>query len=304
MEPVQRIWNMDVKKIGVLAILGSSMMWAVEPIVAKLAYRDSDFLETSTVRALVICVVSLIYALVTNRGNLKVKRSQISKLVYIAIAGTIAADTLYFYSLTKVPVINAVMIAHMQPIFIVLIGFFVLRENLTKFDYAGIAVMIVSGLLVSTKTPQNLIDIRLGSMGDVFVLIATVFWATTAIAMKKYLTPVNSGVITFYRFSIASVIFTIYMLTTRGQIHFNGYQVLVGVVSAAGTILYYESLRRIKTAQVGALELSTPLFATVLILFVPQESVTGMQLAGIAFLLFGVRLLSRSEKPAVTFIGD
>lgn len=295
---------MDVKKIGVMAILGSSVMWAVEPIIAKLAYRDSDFLETSTVRALVICVVSLIYVLITNRGSLKVKRSQISKLVYIAIAGTIVADTLYFYSFTQIPVINAVMIAHMQPIFIVLIGFFVLRENLTKFDYAGIAIMIISGLLVSTKTPQNLIDIRLGSTGDVFVLIATVFWATTAIAMKKYLTQVNSGVITFYRFSIASVIFTIYMLTTRGRIHFNGYQVLVGVVSATGTILYYESLRRIKTAQVGALELSTPLFATVLILFVPEETVTGMQLVGVAMLLFGVRLLSRSEKPAVTFIGD
>lgn len=295
---------MDVKKIGVLSILGSSVMWAVEPIVAKMAYRDSDFLETSTVRALVICVVSLGYVFVTNRGNIKVKRGHISKLVYIALVGTVMADTLYFYSFTQIPVINAVLIAHMQPIFIVLFGFFVLRENLTKFDYAGIGVMIISGLLVSTKTPANLMDIRLGSMGDLFVLLATVFWATTGIAMKKYLSQVNSGVITFYRFSIASVIFTIYLLATRGQIHFNGYQVLVGVVSAAGTILYYESLKRIKAAQVGALELSTPLFATVLILFVPEERVTGMQLVGILLLLFGVRLLSRSEKPAVTFIGD
>ena len=295
---------MDVKKIGVLSILGSSVMWAVEPIVAKMAYRDSDFLETSTVRALVICVVSLGYVFVTNRGNIKVKRGHISKLVYIALVGTVMADTLYFYSFTQIPVINAVLIAHMQPIFIVLFGFFVLRENLTKFDYAGIGVMIISGLLVSTKTPANLMDIRLGSMGDLFVLLATVFWATTGIAMKKYLSQVNSGVITFYRFSIASVIFTIYLLATRGQIHFNGYQVLVGVVSAAGTILYYESLKRIKVAQVGALELSTPLFATVLILFVPEERVTGMQLVGILLSLIGVRLLSRSEKPAVTFIGD
>jgi len=49
---------------------------------------------------------------------------------------------------------------------------------------------------------------------------------------------------------------------------------------------------------------STPLFVTVLVLFVPTETVTPMQLAGIAVLLFGVYLLSRKKKTAITFIGD
>ena len=297
---------MDVKRIGVLAILGSSMMWALEPICAKFAYRDSDFLQTSTVRAIVIAFVSLLYVALTNKGSLRVKRTQVPKLVYIALAGTIAADTFYFYSLSRVgyPVVNAVLIAHMQPIFIVLFGFFVLRESLTRFDYAGIAVMIISGLIVMTGTVENLIGIKLGRMGDVYVLFATVFWATTAIAMKKYLADVNSGVITFYRFSIASIIFTIYLLVRGPEIRLNIYQVVIGVISAAGTILYYEALKRIKAAQVSALELSTPLFAAILVMFVPDETVTGMQLVGILLLFVGVHLLSRTEKQAVTFIGD
>ena len=297
---------MDAKKIGVMAILGSSVMWAFEPICLKLAYRSSDFMETAAVRAVVIAVVSLLYVVITNKGNLKVERTKVSKLVYIALAGTVAADTLYLYSLSRAgyPVLNAVLIGHMQPIFIVLFGFFVLRESLTRFDYAGIAVMIVSGLIVMTGTVENLIGIKLGRMGDVYVLLATVFWATTAIAMKKYLTDVNSGVITFYRFSIASIIFTIYLLVRGPEIRLNIYQVVVGVISAAGTILYYEALRRIKAAQVGALELSTPLFAAILVMFVPDETVTGMQLVGILLLFVGVHLLSRTEKQEVTFIGD
>ncbi len=295
---------MDVKKIGVLAILGSSFMWALEPIAAKMAYRGSDFLETSAVRAVVITVVAFLYVALTNKANLKVGGRQAGPLVYIALAGTIAADTLYFFAIGMSQVINVVLIAHMQPIFIVVFGFFVMRENLTRYDYAGIAVMLVSGLMVTTGTPENLASLRLGGMGDVYVLLATVLWATTAIAMRKYLRTVHSGVITFYRFSIASVLFTIYLLANRPEIRLNIYQVVVGLISAAGTILYYESLKRLKAAQVGALELSTPLFVAVLVLFVPTETVTPMQVAGIAVLLFGVYLLSRKEKAAITFIGD
>lgn len=44
------------------------------------------------------------------------------------------------------PVMNAVLIGHMQPIFIVLIGFFLLREDRsTRYDYSGIIIMILSG---------------------------------------------------------------------------------------------------------------------------------------------------------------
>jgi len=295
---------MDVKKIGVLAILGSSFMWALEPIAAKMAYRGSDFLETSAVRAVVITIVAFLYVALTNKANLKVAGRQVGPLVYIALAGTVAADTLYFFAISKSQVINVVLIAHMQPIFIVVFGFFVMRENLTRYDYAGIAVMIVSGLMVTTGTPENLASLRLGGMGDVYVLLATVLWATTAIAMRKYLRTVHSGVITFYRFSIASVLFTIYLLANRADIRLNIYQVAVGLIGAAGTILYYESLKRLKAAQVGALELSTPLFVAVLVLFVPTETVTPMQVAGIAVLLFGVYLLSRKKKTAITFIAD
>jgi len=295
---------MEMKKIGVLAILGSSFMWALEPLAAKLAYRNSDFLETSAVRAVVITIVAFVYAAITNKANLKVDTRRMAPLVYIALAGTIAADTLYFFAVGISQVINVVLIAHMQPIFIVLIGFFVMRENLTRYDYAGIAVMIVSGLMVTTKTPENLTSMRLGGTGDVYVLLATVLWATTAIAMRKYLRTVHTGVITFYRFSIASVLFTIYLLVTRADIRLNIHQVVVGLISAAGTILYYESLKRLKAAQVGALELSTPLFAMILVLFVPSEKITPMQIAGIAVLLFGVYLLSRREESAITFIAD
>jgi len=284
---------MKVKTIGMLATLGASIAWALEPIFAKLSYANADFLETSTVRAIFVALIALTYAFITNKGNLKVNKKQFSILVYIALAGTLFADLIYFFALTKIPVINAVLIGHMQPIFIVFMGFFCLKEDkLTKFDYAGIFFMIIAGLLVTTKTLTNLSMLRLGSVYDLVVLSATIAWATTGIVMRKYLKQMNAGVVTFYRFFIASIVFVIYLLSTSSVLFSNIYQILVGVIVGVGYILYYEGLK----PQSSALELSTPFFATLLGFYILGELVTVMQIFGILLLFVGVGFLFVREE--------
>jgi len=288
---------MKVKTIGMLATLGASIAWALEPIFAKLSYANADFLETSTVRAIFVTLIALTYAFITNKGNLKVNKKQFSILVYIALAGTLFADLIYFFALTKIPVINAVLIGHMQPIFIVFMGFFCLKEDkLTKFDYAGIFFMIIAGLLVTTKTLTNLSMLRLGSGYDLVVLSATIAWATTGVVMRKYLKDMNAGVVTFYRFFIASIVLVIYVLSTSSVLFSNIYQILVGVIVGVGYILYYEGLKRIKAAQSSALELSTPFFATLLGFYILGELVTVMQIFGILLLFVGVGFLFVREE--------
>ena len=271
-------------------------MWAIEPTFAKLSYQNSDFIQTSAIRAIFAVLIALAYVAITNKANLKIRRKQIPSLVYIAIVGTLFADFMYFFALTQVPVVNAAVIGHMQPIFIILIGFFALKtDKLTKFDYAGISVMLVSGLLVTTKTLENLAMFKLGTLGDLFVVSATIAWATTAIAMRKYLKDMNAGVITFYRFLFASIFFVIYLILNSTINIANIYQILVGIIAGVGTILYYEGLKRIKAAQVSGLELSTPFFAAVLAFFILGEIVTIMQIVGIFLLFAGIYYLSKKE---------
>jgi len=287
---------MDAKKTGTLAILGASLMWAFEPVFAKLAYENSDFLQTSAIRAIGVVLVAILYIVLREQRNFKITRRQFSKLIYVALAGTIIGDLVYFYALTRVPVLNAVLIAHMQPIFIVLIGFFFLKEDkLTKYDYIGIVTMIIAGVLVTTQTLENLSAMKLGTAGDVYVLLAMVAWATTTIVVRKYLRDLDAGVVTFYRYLVASAVFVVYLSLRSSLVLSNIYQILVGLIVGAGTILYYEGLRRIKAAQVGALELATPFFAALFGFFILKERVTFMQITGIALLFMGVILLSKKE---------
>jgi len=286
---------MDRKREGILAIIGASMMWAVEPVFAKLSFHNSDFVHTSAIRAFVVAAIALAYMLL-KKASPRVTKKDFSVLLYLGLVGTLFADLLYFFAMTQIPVLNAVLIGHMQPIFIVLIGFLILREDkLTKFDYAGISLMMLSGLMVTTRTLDNLAALKFGSMGDLMVLAATMAWATAAIAVRKYLRNLHSSVITFYRFIIASIFFAVYLSMTSGIVIKNVYQIMVGIAVGIGTILYYEGLKRIKAAQVSALELSSPLFAAVIAFFVLGEMFTVMQIAGMLLLFLGIYYLSKKE---------
>jgi len=289
---------MNTKNIGIIAILFASLMWAIEPIFAKLAYQlNSDFIQTSAIRAITITIFVLIFILTTKKTNLIVRKKDISSLFYLALIGTLVADLLYFYALTKIPVINAVLIGHMQPIFIIFLGYLILKsDKISKYDLIGISFMIISGLFVSTKTLENLSLLKFGTYEDLLVLISTIAWATTAIVMRKYLMHLNASIITFYRFLFASIFFIFYFIATTSMIEINIFQIFIGLIVAVGTILYYFGLKRILAAQVSGIELSAPFFAAILGFFILGEKLTGLQIVGIILLFAGIYYISKKEE--------
>jgi drug/metabolite transporter (DMT)-like permease len=286
----------NTKHFGVIVILLASIMWAIEPVLVKLSYQNSDFLHTSAIRAVFAVLTACVYLLLVRKSPLKVTSKQLPPLIYIAIIGTLVADFLYYFALTRVPVINAVILGHLQTIFIIILAFFFLKsDRLTTFDYLGISFLILSAFLVTTKTLENLLALRFGTIGDLIVLSATVAWATASIVMKKYINTMDAGIITFYRFIFASLFFITYLGMTSSLSITNIYQVLVGVIIGIGTILYYEGLKRLKAAQVSSLELSTPFFAAVLGFFILNETITLLQILGISLLFVGVYFISKKE---------
>ncbi len=287
---------MSPKKIGVVTVLLASLMWALEPVLAKLSYEQTDFVQTSAIRAIVVAIVAFLYIMISRGTSLRITKKEAPVLLYIAFVGTLFADLLYFYALTSIPVVNAVIIGHLQPLFIILLSFLILKtDRLNRFDYLGITLMMISAVFVTTKTMANAYSLQFGSIGDAVVLLATIAWATTAIAMRKYLTTLHAGVITFYRFFIAALIFG-FFITINNMFVINIFQIAVGIVVGIGTICYYEGLKRLKAAQVSGLELGAPVFAAIIGFLVLEEKVTWMQFSGIMLLILGITLLSKKEK--------
>lgn len=283
------------KTQGVVAVLGASVMWAIEPILAKLSFRNTDFLNTFAARTF-FCLIIIIAFLAATRQRPGVNRRFVPHLIYLSLVSTLAGDLIYIYALTRVPVVNAVILGHMQPIFVVIFGYIVLRQDrITIHDYLGIACMLIAGILVTTKTLNNIQTLKIGTIGDLLVLAATVSWATTAIVARKYLRDIPASVIAFYRFLIAGAAYFIFMVAAQSLRVPLACEIVLGCVIGIGTILYYQGIRLIKVAQVSALELSTPLFSTCLAYLFLGELLTPMQIIGIMTVLGGIYFLSKKE---------
>jgi drug/metabolite transporter (DMT)-like permease len=277
-------------------ILIATIVWAIDPVVIKLSYSNATFVQTLGIRAIPMVIIAFFYILITNKASFKITKKEFSALFYLALFGSIIGDLIYFYSIGKISVVNYSVIGHLQPIFVLLIGYFFLKtDKITKYDYIGILFMFFAAFFVVAKDMDSLKSFSIGTKEDYFLLIATISWSTTAIMARKYLSNTNAGITTFYRFGIGAVILITYLICTNAFYVSNFYQILDGILAGFAIILYYESMKRLKAAQVTSLELTSPFFAAVFGLIFLGEFVTIMQMAGMALLIFGIYFLSKKE---------
>lgn len=288
---------MDRKTIGIIFIVSASMLWAMETIFGKIALSQTpDFIQTAFIRSSVIALVGFFFIIFTNKHAFKVSIDKLSKITYIAFAAAIVADSLFYYALINSPVLNATLIPHIQPVFIAIFGYFMLKhDKLTANDYTGIFLTILASFFVATKTIENILSFQFGSFEDLLLVIGAVFWATTAIVAKKYLSEMNTGAIVFYRFLIASIVFGAFLFLSGKSFFSNYFQILAGITAGFGFIFFYGGLKRTKAAQASAVESFTPLFAGILGFFFLGETVTILQLLGVVALFIGVHFLSKKE---------
>jgi drug/metabolite transporter (DMT)-like permease len=285
---------MKQKTIGIIAVLFAALMWAMEPVITKLAYRGSGFVQTSMIRAFVITLFTFLLIVIARKPLIIRDKQTFTALGYIALMGTLVADLIYYYAIGVVPVVNAVLLGHLQPVFIILIGYVILKkDSIQGSDYLGILFLMMSAMFVTTKTIDNLVQFNFGSIGDVLVLFATITWATTALVTRKYLIHLDAATITLYRFAFASFVFV--FLIPFIDLSLNIYQILVGLIVACGTIGYYAGLRRLKAAHVSGIELAAPVFAAAIGYFILKEHITLLQILGMVLLFIGIYCLSKKE---------
>ena len=282
------------KKTGVILILIAGFFWALETIFVRLSLKNSTPAETATIAVMAASVVALSYIFLTKK-KIRFNKPEFYGLLYNGIIGISLAMLLYYASLSKTSILNAVLIAHAQPIFIIILAYIFLREKMSKFDWFGGIIILISAIFVTSRSWDNLISLKFGNIGDLLAVIVTLLWASAAVVAKKYLMKLDSSVIAFYRFFFGFIPLGVYLLFINEFSINSAYQIILGVVIGLGTIFYYEGLKRIKTAQVGFLELSSPLYASIFAFFLFGEAVTSLQLLGIALLFIGVYLLSKKE---------
>ncbi|MBS7648144.1 DMT family transporter [Candidatus Bathyarchaeota archaeon] len=282
------------KALGALFGVLAGAMWALEAVLGKMLLSSLNFLQVAASESIFASLTSLVYILLTNK-NLRVKRVHLKDILIIGLVGSFLAPIAYFLGLTLTFAVNATLLAHIQPLFVSFLGFFLLGERIRRNDVFGGLMIGVAAVLITGRSIENLLSLKFGNLGDLTVLFATFCWAIVAIPGKRLTKYINSVLIVFYRFLMASAAFIILLLILGEFTIGFASQVFLGVIVGLGYIFYYEGLKRLKASQAALTELSSPLFTALLAWFILGEYTTAMQIAGALLLLVGLVTLTREK---------
>ena len=158
------------------------------------------------------------------------------------------------------------------PVFMALLGWFLLKERLSWIKNAGILMAFAGVLIVVSKGDFGAISIgSLGAPGDVLILISAVNWAVFSALSRRGLKSHHPSLMMFYVMSFGWLFTSLLFLTTNGAAEFgnltvNGWMAVafLGIFcSGLAYIAWYDALKALTTAQTGVFLYIEPLVAVI-----------------------------------------
>jgi drug/metabolite transporter (DMT)-like permease len=189
------------------------------------------------------------------------------------------------------------------PVFMVLLGWFILKEGLGWTKTLGILLAFIGVLVVVSKGNIASISIgRFGAPGDVLILISAVNWAVFSALSRRGLKSHPASLMMFYVMALGWLFTSLIFLFTPdmteiSQLTASGWAAVafLGIFcSGLAYIAWYDALKVLSTAQTGVFLYIEPLVAIVVAFFILGEAITLTSLIGGAIILFGIWLVNRS----------
>jgi drug/metabolite transporter (DMT)-like permease len=191
------------------------------------------------------------------------------------------------------------------PVFMALLGLFILRENLALYQVAGILLATIGVLLVVTKGDLgSLTGGQFGTSGDILVLISALNWAVFSTLSRSGLQKHPATRMMFYVMSFGWLFTSILFFTTSGLsqiplIPWDGWMAILflGVLcSGIAYIFWYDALKDLPVAQTGAFLYFEPFVTLIVASIVIRETILLASIIGGITILIGVWLVNRPSQ--------
>ncbi len=196
-------------------------------------------------------------------------------------------------------------IVAITPIFIALLGWLVLKEKFGWVRILGITLAAFGVLLiVSGGNLSALFSGRVGSIGDLLILISAVNWSIYTVLSRRELAKHPAARMMFYVMLFGWLFTTIWIfgfgpqLREVGSLDSKGWEAILflGIFgSGLAYIAYYDALQAIPASRLGVFLNIEPLVTTLLAASLLGEPITAIVLIGGAIIIFGIYLVNRKE---------
>jgi len=289
------------KLIPILEAFFAVLVWGASFIATKVALRDVSPVTVVWLRFTM--GVAILGLAVTARRQLALPQK--NEWLYFALLGFLGItfhQWLQSTALTTSRASTTAWIVATTPVFMALLGWLALKEQLGWVQIGGILLATLGVLLVVTDGELGSLSLgQFGQPGDVLVLVSSFNWAVFSVLSRRGLAIHPATRMMFYVMILGwlftSVLFfggpglaEISQLSADGWL---GVSFLGIFCSGLAYIAWYDALQALPAAQLGAFLYLEPPVAVIVAALILAESASLAALLGGAIILFGVWMVNR-----------
>lgn len=283
-------------KLKYLYVFAAGSLWGIISLFLKpMLNLGFSQIQTVTLRCLVAAAVLGVYMLIKNKSLFRFKLRDIWCFLGTGLVSLMFFSICYFYSMTYNGVCVAVILLYTSPVFVMLLSMPLFKEKITYKKLIAVVLTVAGCVFVSGAAggqPIGFVGIVLGICSGLGYALYSIF--SRYALQRNY----NSLTISFYTFLIcglgclpfASPVSMALSLSPKAVLYSLGLGVVCCVMPY---ILYTKGLEYVDNTRASVIVAVEPVVASLIGVFVYNESVTAVKLLGVALVLSAVVICSK-----------
>ena len=289
---------MNRTTVAYVALVLTTIAWSSSLIFFKLVVYEIGPIVFVALRYTIATPFLMLLTLQLGRGtDIGNIRKNWKAVLAAGLSGPFLSQILQYIGLEMTTASDALLLLNLTPIFAVIIAAPVLKEKITLDKLLGLIIATVGvTLIVMNAAPDVAIPQLQRILGDILVIVSTLFFAVNGIAGKLAVKYGHAVSVTFYSTLFAvpciwlSAIFlddvtVLFTMSTEAWLVIMWVAVVNTFVSF---ILYYESMNHIEAGRVQIILNLIAVWGVLFSVTILHETITILQIAGGFITVIGV----------------
>ncbi len=273
------------------------LCWGINFSFIKIALREFSPHAFNGIRLLFASLI-LIIALFVRGESFSLAKSDIPKILFLAIIGNTAFQLLFIHGLNWTTASNTSLIMAMTPVFVALLSVLLKHEKIHWVGWLGIVISFIGFYVIITKQVGAFHFSWKELRGDLMILIGNLFWAIYTVFSKPFLKKISPLKWTSITLAIGTVFYLPFAASEIvriqwGEISFQAWAALIfsGLFAIAICyVIWYTSVRRVGNSKTAIYGYLPPIFTMLFAYLLISERITLLQIGGALIIFVGVYL--------------
>ncbi|MFW9962087.1 MAG: DMT family transporter [Candidatus Sifarchaeia archaeon] len=297
---------MNRTPLAYLAITATTILWSSSLIFAKIIFTEVGPIIFVAMRYTLACPFLLVVTLQhKKRQTLEDLKSNWKILLVAGLSGPFISQVLQYIGLELTTASDALLLLNLTPTFAVILAAPALNEKITAEKLLGLILATIgASLIVLSSAPESSTFDVWHLLGDLVVIVSTLFFAINGIAGKIAIKTIDAISTTFYStlFAVPFIWISATFLddtTVLLNMSMQAWSILIWVAivnTVIAFILYYESMKQIEASLVQIMLNLIAVWGVLMSIFVLGESVSYLQVFGGTVTVIGVIIAQMAQK--------